>query len=238
MNFNKGDKIEKIDIQKKITELEGNKDATLSDLTSGTKEIKEKETNLEKETVELYEKKLRDFCYSFISLNIAIEKSEDIPFIEKELEEQGINITSKDLKNIDNVFLNKLSLTKEQIDNLKRKFTNEKEKEESFEDFLKKNDSLDNIMLYEICVKKVKKGVTFGEEYTIKNKILDILSEYDDFNDKKNTWTVLKKETEKGKYKNQIRMLELEQQMEETYNRKVKTFLSDKYRDIFIRNNN
>lgn len=238
-NLNTGNKIKNANIEKieeRIVALQNNEDATLADAT-GDKKIEKQETNLEKEReiVELFEKKLRDFCYSYISLNIAVEKSEDIPLIEKELEEKGIQIKSKDIKDI-GVFLNKLAVTKEQIDNLKEKL--ETKEKESFEDFLRRNNDLDNIMLYEICVKKVKKGTTFEEDYPIKNQIEEILDDYDIFNDDKNTWTVLKKETENGKYKNQIRLIELEQKMEETYNRKVQKFLGDEYRDIFIRDNN
>lgn len=261
---NIGNKDNKKAIQKRIEELEkiekipGDSEATLSDVANEEKfnilkigiENEQKQAAEinpeEKKVIELaekeikdYQKKIKDFCYYFISLNVAIEESKDIPLVKKELRAKGIKVTNQNLEDISNLFLKTVTLSKEQIDNIKEKFLNNKEKnEESFEDFLKKNDSLDTVMLYEICNRKIKKGATENDETYIKNEILKVLEDVDDFNDKKNVWTVLKKETEKGKYKNQVRLIELENLMEEVFEKKLEKFRSDEYREIFKKINN
>src|ERR1035437_3936556 len=141
-------------IEEGINKLAKNEDATIGDVLNPDKYVKEeKEKNdaggnqekkvvaLFEKTIEQYQKKIKDFCYYFISFNITIEKPEDAPLIEKELKRKGIKAINLELKDISNMFLNTVTLTKEQINNIKEKFINNKENsEESFEDFLKKND--------------------------------------------------------------------------------------------------
>ncbi len=247
INTNTGNKTKETKIEERIIALEGNEEATLADVTSEkgfnkliTKIKKEEEVGIEnkKQVIELFEKKLRDMYYSFISLTVAVEDINDIPQIKKELEEKGIKVTNEELKGIKNTILNTITLKKEQLDSLKKQLANKEENEEDFDSFVKKNNSLDNTMLYEICTRKITKGASFSEENEIKNKILNVLEDVDDFNNHKNIWNVLKQEIKKGNYKNHLRIIELEGEMEETFNRKVQKFLSDEYRDIFIKRDN
>lgn len=225
--------------QKEIDEQLKNKpDLNIGDLTNKKIEEIEYNKNSEEKVFEILNEdaeKINKKYYAYIALNVLPEEKEDLAFTKEELAKQGINVTEDEIKKIKKTFFSRFQAKDEQR---KKLFEELKEKkpinDQSIEDVFIKNSALDSFLLNELCTREIRKGKDFEEENKIKNMIINIIDDYDDFINIKQTYKILKIESENGNYKNFGKFIELEIKLKELFTKKGEQIISEEYRNIFI----